>query len=161
GSAHELAPAALNNERGWIYVQGLAPIRQRAEHDCGPAALQMVLRYWHKQAPELAELTQNDVRVSAAALRDQARAAGLQSFGVEGSFEDILYELKHERPVIVGVAKPTARGPLAHFEVVIGVHPHTQRIATLDPASGWRQNSLEGFLHEWLPTGSVLLVIMP
>jgi len=161
GSARDLRPDALQRERGWIGVEGVLPLRQHAEHDCGPIALQMVLRYWHKPAPQRALLTAQDARVPASELRDDAREAGLLSYVMEGSFEDILYELRHGRPVIVGMAKPTPKGAVAHYEVVIGIHPATRRVATLDPAFGWRQNSLEGFLREWLPTGSVLIVFMP
>jgi hypothetical protein len=41
------------------------------------------------------------------------------------------YELKRQRPVIVGMAKPTATGAVSHYEVVVGIHPPTQRILTL------------------------------
>jgi hypothetical protein len=63
--------------------------------------------------------------------------------------------------VIVGMAKPTATGAVAHYEVVVGLHVDSRRIATLDPAAGMKQNTLLGFLKEWQPTGRVLLVVLP
>jgi hypothetical protein len=32
-------------------------------------------------------------------------------------------------------------------------------VVTLDPAEGWRQNSLDGFLKEWKPSGRLALVV--
>jgi ABC-type bacteriocin/lantibiotic exporter with double-glycine peptidase domain len=162
GSARALTPNAWRYERGWIAVDDVPVLRQHAEHDCGPTALAMVLAYWRKPSPPDAwSLLLGNQRASAAELRDYARARGLSAFVVKGTLEDIAHELKQKRPVIVGVAKPSTNGAVAHYEVVVGLHPQTQRIATLDPAVGWRQNSLVGFMKEWMPTGCVLLVLLP
>ena len=86
----------------------------------------------------------------------------MQAFVIEGEVEDLVHELEAGRPAIVGTAKPTITGEhVAHYEVVVGVHAASQRIATLDPAAGLRQNSYSGFFEEWLPTGRVLLVVLP
>jgi hypothetical protein len=53
------------------------------------------------------------------------------------------------------------RSAVSHYEVVIGMHRDSQRVATLDPALGMRQNSFAGFLTEWQATGAVLLVVVP
>jgi len=135
---------------------------QRGRHDCGPTALAMVLRYWDPtfdvnpllQAPL-------DERVSAANLRDRARAAGFSAFVVQGTVDDLVHEIKAGRPAILGVAKPTATGPIAHYEVLVGFHPATGRVALLDPAVGPRQTSYRDLLEEWTPTGSVLLAVLP
>jgi hypothetical protein len=42
--------------------------------------------------------------------------------------------------------------------VVVGYHRASRRILTLDPARGFRENSMQGFLAEWAPTGRVTLV---
>jgi len=162
GSARDLSPDAWKHEPGWFAVDGVPLFRQRAEHDCGPTALAMVLAYWHVLAPSNPrdDFSANK-RVSAGELRDYALARGMSAFVVAGTLLDIEHELKQGRPVIVGVAKPSANGAVAHYEVVVGLHPQTRRIATLDPAVGWQQNSLVGFLNEWVPTGSVLLVVLP
>jgi ABC-type bacteriocin/lantibiotic exporter with double-glycine peptidase domain len=162
GAARDVTPQIWKHERGWVAVDDVPLYRQRAELDCGPTALSMVLSYW--QATERGERWQgngSDQRVSAGQLRDHARSLGLKAFLVEGTLEDIKHELSNGRPVIVGVAKPTVEGAVAHYEVVVGLHVDSKRIATLDPAAGWRQNSLEGFLREWIPTGRVLLVVAP
>jgi hypothetical protein len=80
---------------------------------------------------------------------------------VYGSRDFIVFELKHTRPAIVGVAKPTVKDAVAHYEVVVGMHGKSQRIATLDPAVGLRQNTFTGFLTEWQNAGRELLVVVP
>jgi ABC-type bacteriocin/lantibiotic exporter with double-glycine peptidase domain len=162
GAARDVTPNIWKHERGWVAVDDVPLFRQRAELDCGPTALAMVLAYWKVGVPgERWQPGPGDTRVSAGELRDHARSLGLAAFVVEGGLDDIKHELSAGRPVIVGVAKPTVEGDVAHYEVVVGLHVESKRIATLDPAAGWRQNSLEGFLHEWIPTGRVLLIVAP
>ena len=163
GTGRGLTPNVWQRERGWIAVEHVPPLRQRSEHDCGPTALAMVLAYWKQQPAASLALALGldaDKRYSAGELRDRARAVGFSAFVIAGTFEDIVHELKQKRPVIVGMAKPTLQGAVAHYEVVVGLHAATQRIATLDPSLGWRQNSLAGFLREWVPTGQLLLIVL-
>jgi hypothetical protein len=120
-----------------------------------------VLSYWFPSVPQARWASAPDKRQSARQLRDRARSLGMASFVVEGTFKDIAYELEHRRPVIVGTAKPTVTGAVAHYEVVVGLNLESQRIATLDPAAGMQQNTLLGFLKEWQPTGRLLLVVLP
>jgi hypothetical protein len=186
GSARDVAPNVWKQERGWIAVDNVPLLRQQGELDCGPTALAMVLSYWRPGSPPADWLgaasgqglsgqgvsgqadgaaaqaaSPGSERVSTGELRDRARALGLTAEVVTGDLRDIRFELSNGRPVIVGVAKPTAEGAVAHYEVVVGLHPDSKRIATLDPAVGWRQNSYQGFLREWIPTGRVLLVVAP
>jgi ABC-type bacteriocin/lantibiotic exporter with double-glycine peptidase domain len=163
GGARDVTPNIWKYERGWVAVDNVPLFKQQGELDCGPTALAMVLAYWKVGEPteERWQPGADDTRASAGELRDHARSLGLAAFVVEGGLEDIKHELSAGRPVIVGVAKPTVEGDVAHYEVVVGLHPESKRIATLDPAAGWRQNSLEGFLREWIPTGRVLLIVAP
>lgn len=162
GSATTLKPSALDQEPGWVRVDGVPELHQKHELDCGPTALAMVLGYHGSVSKEalLAELPEEQ-RSVVTQLRDVARKHGFDSFVVEGKPEDLVYELKHGRPVIVGVAKPTVQNAVAHYEVVVGMHRDSQRIATIDPAVGLRQNSFQGFLTEWQGAGRVLLVVIP
>lgn len=161
GTAETLRPRELREEPGWLAIQGVPMRRQVQEHDCGPTALSMVLDYHRPGSPAVVLATASDQQVSVGELRDLARQRGYSAFVVAGTPEDLVYELKHKRPAIVGVAKPTLKGAVTHYEVVVGMNPNTQRIATLDPAAGWRQNSFAGFLTEWEATGRVLLVLVP
>lgn len=163
GSARALEPGAWRSQPGWLAVDGVPTLRQSGDHDCGITALAMVLRHWGSDVPqeEFARKSTKQ-RWSAGELRDVARAKGFGSFVVKGKVEDLVHELKSGRPVIVGTAKPVVTGEhVAHFEVVVGMHADTQRIATLDPAAGVRQNSYQGFLEEWLSTDSLILVVLP
>ena len=65
------------------------------------------------------------------------------------------------RPVIVGVHKQlSSREALAHYEVVVGLHPKRQLVLTLDPAHGLRENQLSAFLSEWERAEHTTLVVM-
>ena len=163
GSATTLSPKTLQDEPGWIVVDGVTPLRQKDAHDCGPTALTMVLNYWQpERAKEPLANLPLDRQASAEELRNAARARGLSAFVVEGEAEDLVHELEAGRPVIVGVAKRTAGdNAVTHYEVVIGMHRASKRVATYDPAAGIRQNSFGGFLMEWHAAGKVLLVVMP
>jgi predicted double-glycine peptidase len=162
GRASVVHPELVHEERGWIFIDNVPLVRQKAEHDCGPAALAMVVSYLR---PELANdpffTRAANTRVSVRDLRDHARALGLSAFVLEGTPEDLVHEIQNRRPVIAGVGKPTVRGPVFHYEVVIGFHPETRRVLMLDPAEGWLQNSFAGFIEEWQATGRVLLVVIP
>jgi hypothetical protein len=162
GGATTLPQKDLQSEPGWIAVHGVQPLRQKDDHDCGPTALSMVLNFWQpERAKELLANLPLDRQASAGELRDAARVRGLSAFVVEGEPEDLVHELEEGRPVIVGVAKPTTKDAVAHYEVVVGMHRASRRVATYDPAEGIRQNTFGGFLMEWKSAGSVLLVIMP
>jgi hypothetical protein len=91
----------------------------------------------------------------AGALRDFARTRGLAAYIVSGRLIDIQLELEKGRPVIVGLQKRYPKRFLSHDEVVVGIHPKQKRIATLDPARGWRENTWNGFLAEWRRPGSL------
>jgi predicted double-glycine peptidase len=168
GEARDVSPrraAALQGDPAWTFVRDVPFVAQRGDADCGPAALAMVLAHFGVKAG-LREVTALDppdrVGVRAGALRDVARAKGFEAFVVAGTFQDLLDQLARGRPVLVGVAKPILGGrALAHYEVVVGIDRRDRRIVTLDPGRGLRENSLEGFAREWVPTGRVTLIVFP
>lgn len=168
GEAHDVSPrraAALEADPAWKFVRGVPFIPQREDSDCGPAALAMVLSHFRVKTSlaEVAALSPPDkVGVRAGGLRDVARAKGMEAFVVEGNFNDLVDQLSRDRPVLVGLAKPITGGrALAHYEVVVGIDRTDKKIVTLDPSRGLRENSLEGFAKEWVPTGRVTLIVFP
>lgn len=168
GEAHDVSPrraAALEADPAWKFVRGVPFIPQREDSDCGPAALAMVLSHFGVKTSltEVAGLSPPDkVGVRAGGLRDVARAKGMEAFVVEGNFNDLVDQLARNRPVLVGLAKPITGGrALAHYEVVVGIDKTDKKIVTLDPSRGLRENSLEGFAKEWVPTGRVTLIVFP
>ena len=164
GSAHTLpanSVAAMARDPQWQLVTDVPFVAQQTAHDCGPAALAMVLAHFRVPAAEHPELAGGDVR--AGTLRDVARAQGLDSFVVSGTFPDLFAQVERGRPVVVGLAKPmalTGGRALAHYEVVIGLNRAKRLILSLDPAAGLRENSFEGFAREWAPTHQVTIVFL-
>jgi ABC-type bacteriocin/lantibiotic exporter with double-glycine peptidase domain len=165
GSARSVSPREIAAESGWIAVRDVPLVRQQAQMDCGAAALAMVLSYWSlpTRVDQITAVypTTAERGIKAGQLRDFARAKGLQAFVIDGQLRDLSTELGRGHPVLVGVGKPYGDKRLAHYEVVIGIHPDRRRILSLDPADGWRENSYEGFAREWVNAQQVTLVIFP
>ena len=166
GSAHSVPASNLGTmarDPAWLIVRDVPFVAQKTAHDCGPAALAMVLAYFRAPAvaAEHPALAGGDVR--AGTLRDVARAQGLDAFVVSGTFDDLFAQVGRGRPVLVGLAKPmalTGGRALAHYEVVIGLNRSKRLVVSLDPASGLRENTLEGFAREWAPTKQVTIVFL-
>ena len=165
GSARSATPADLNAEEGWERIEGVPEVRQAAREDCGAASLAMVLGYWGRALSRDEIVATNpptpEHGLAAATLRDLARRQGLQAFLVPGRLGDLERELRRRHPVLVGVVKRYGRRAYAHYEVVVGMSRRTQRILTLDPASGLRVDSREGFAAEWAAAGQVALIVYP
>lgn len=138
-------------------------IRQADKSDCGAAALAMMMSYWG-QWTNVEEITlafpvEPGHGIKAGALRDFAKAKGFKAYVIDGDFNDILSELRENRPVIVGLIKPHTTRLAGHYEVVVGVNPDEKRIATLDPARGWRENTFDGFSLEWNLSKNVTVIV--
>jgi ABC-type bacteriocin/lantibiotic exporter with double-glycine peptidase domain len=163
GTAHDVAPARLAQEPGWILVRDVPYLAQQAEADCGAAAIGMVVAYWTGKPPQAIAAVFRPVSargLPAGRLRDYAREQGLASFLIEGKFEDLTHELEAGRPVLVGLSKPQSKDRvLDHYEVVVGLHRTRRLIVTLDPSAGWRENTVEGFFREWKLAGFVTLIV--
>jgi len=165
GSARDITPGALAAGEGWELIEGVPEVRQASQEDCGAAALDMVLRYWGRP------ITPDDVRaaspaapahgIKAAALRELALGQGLHAFLIEGRLSDLDRELERNRPILVGVMKRYHQRVYPHYEVVVGINRREQRILTLDPAHGLRENSSEGFVTEWAAAGHLALIVFP
>jgi ABC-type bacteriocin/lantibiotic exporter with double-glycine peptidase domain len=176
GSARNVSQPEVAAEPGWTRIEGVALVRQKGIRDCGAAALSMVLAYWEERTRHASKARADIERaeidralrhepgegLSAGGLRDYARRRGHSAFVFQGSIADLKHELGAGRPVIVGVHKPLSSGEaLAHYEVLIGIHPERKRVLTLDPARGLRENDIRGFAAEWESAGRVTLVILP
>jgi len=166
GSARSVPASNLGTmarDPAWQIVRDVPFVAQKTAHDCGPAALAMVFAYFRVPAAtaERPELAGGDVR--AGTLRDVARAQGLEAYVVSGTFEDLFAQIGRGRPVLVGLAKPmalTGGRALAHYEVVIGLNRSKRLVLSLDPSTGLRENTVEGFAREWAPTKQVTIVFL-
>ncbi len=166
GSARDVSSQWVEKARAdasWQIVGNVPFVAQKSDSDCGPAALSMVLAHFGVSA-SLDQLTAlkppSEGGVRAGALRDVARDKGLEAFVVSGSLNDLVTQIERGRPVLVGLAKPMVGSrALAHYEVVVGINRPKKLILSLDPSRGPRQNTLEGFAREWVPTHQVTIVI--
>ena len=146
-------------------VGGVPLIRQTSAHDCGPAALAMVLRRWGVPADvaQVARATGGPGQsVAAGALRDEARRQGLQAFLIRGEVDDLVREVGSNRPILVGlIQRYTNNRAYAHYEVVVGINPRSQQLLLLDPGNGMREDAMKSFSQEWEGAGRLTLVVGP
>lgn len=162
GQSRAVAPAQLRADRAWLLVDA-PPVRQRADVDCGAAALAMVVARWrpeldHARIARSVRVVDDGFRLGD--LRDVARAAGLRAFAVQGDRALLRYELERGRPVMIGLHRPYGDRARAHYEVVIGVHPDG-RVATIDPADAkWHVRPWKGLEAEWDSAGRPALVVV-
>lgn len=165
GGAHSVSAADLRAEDGWQLVAGVPLIRQPSEHECGPAALAMVLRRWGIPADvaRVARATGGEgLSVGAGALRDEARRRGLQAFLIRGEVDDLVREVALNRPVLVGlVQRYTNNRAYAHYEVVVGINARSRQLLLLDPGNGMREDAMSSFSQEWEGAGRLTLVVGP
>ncbi|MBK8011630.1 MAG: C39 family peptidase [Deltaproteobacteria bacterium] len=167
GSGVAVDSELSTRESGWVYVAKVPVVRQRADWDCGLAALMMVLRYWSVTpvpgiiAKTLEGAAEMHRPISAGELKKIAKDHELEAFVVRGGSKDLIAQMRKGRPVIVGLLKPTIRGRVAHYEVVIGVNERTGDVMTIDPSLGHRKNTWSGFEAEWTGAGFLILLVAP
>tara|TARA_R110002096_G_scaffold239101_1_gene430736 strand:+ start:105604 stop:106143 length:540 start_codon:yes stop_codon:yes gene_type:complete len=162
GQAKTLPAETLRAEPGWSYVPGLRGIRQESEKDCGSAVLASVLQYWNVHTSREALVADiGPKRASMGELRELSHKHGMQAYVVPGTWDDLVHEVAKQRPVVIGVLQPHGRESLTHYEVVVGIHATTNRVATFDPARGLRVRTRKALMSEWGPTKQVALVILP
>ena len=163
GGARPVRPSELGSE--WLRAAPTQVVRQQQRSDCGLAALAMVASTWGRSWT-LADLTHalppTDKGVKLGALRDLARARGLEAYAIRGSVQDLEHELAKARPVVLGLLLPFDMGRNAsHYEVAIAYNPRDGSLVTLDPASGsFLQRSKQVLEVEWRPAGYATLVIV-
>ena len=125
----------------------------------------MVLSFWTTPT-SVADIDARDPVAAAKGwragqLRDLALEYGLDAFVISAGIDDLTREIRHGRPVVVGVVKRYGDRALAHYQVVVGINPARGRILSLDPADGWREDSLAGFDREWLPSDRLAVMVLP
>lgn len=165
GGAHSVSASELRAQDGWQLVDGVPLIRQPSEHDCGPAALAMVLRRWGIPADvhEVALATGGPATsVAAGALRDEVRRRGLQAFLIRGEVGDLVREIGWNRPVLVGLVQRYSNNrAYGHYEVVVGVNARSKQLLLMDPGNGMRADAMSSFSKEWEGAGRLALVVGP
>jgi predicted double-glycine peptidase len=166
GTAHTVSLAEVGREPGWVIVSGMRVIRQESAHDCGAAALAMVLERWGipDASPEIKQTipVASGHGLPAGALRQFARDKGLHAFLISGAPADLVNEVAANRPVLVGlVQRYSGNQGYAHYEVVIGFNRVSSRVLLLDPGHGPREDELASFVQEWRGSAQLALVVSP
>jgi ABC-type bacteriocin/lantibiotic exporter with double-glycine peptidase domain len=166
GSAHSVSLSDVAREPGWVVVSGMRVIRQESAHDCGAAALAMVLERWGipDVAPEIRRTLPSPTGhgLAAGQLRGFARAEGLRAFLISGMTADLVSEIQANRPVLVGLVQQySGNQAYAHYEVVIGFNRLDARLLLLDPGHGPREDELGSFEREWRGSAQLALVVAP
>lgn len=163
GGARPVAPSALGSE--WHRAAATPVVRQHQQTDCGLAALAMVAGAWGR-AWSVADLSQqqpaSERGVKLGALRDLARARGLEAYAIKATPKDLERELSAGRPVVIGLILPfEQKRATSHYEVAIAIRPRDGTVVTIDPASGqWRQRTQQVLESEWKPAGFAALVVV-
>jgi ABC-type bacteriocin/lantibiotic exporter with double-glycine peptidase domain len=163
GGAKSVSPSQL--DEGWLRAAKTPVVRQHAQTDCGLAALAMVAGAWGRvwTIPDLArEAPPSKNGVKLGALRDVARARGLEAYAIAGKHDDLRRELTNGRPVLLGLLLPYQRDrALRHYEVAVAMDPRDGTVVTLDPASGkYLRRTREVLDREWKPAGYATLVVV-
>lgn len=163
GGAKPVSPSELGS--GWYRAAATPVVRQHQQTDCGLAALAMVAGTWgrHWSVDDLNhQLPPSDRGVKLGALRDLAKARGLEAYAIEGTAKDLEHELSLGRPVVLGLMLPYDRGHnVSHYEVAVAMKPADGTVVTIDPASGqWRQRSKAVLDLEWKSAGYATLVVV-
>lgn len=162
GGARPITPAEIGGS--WLRAAPTPVVRQRAEDDCGLAALAMLAGAWghHWTVGELAALVPPTRRgVKLGALRDLARRAGLVAFAIRATPRDLRHELAAGRPVLLGLVLPFDRHyNLAHYEVAVAMDPSSGDVVTIDPSTGHMLRRTPKVLDlEWKAAGYAALVV--
>jgi ABC-type bacteriocin/lantibiotic exporter with double-glycine peptidase domain len=165
----------------WAQVSGVNLVRQQSRSDCGSAALAMVLSHFdpsidaasvrrqlgsgdEKNAGKLADQDADKDKepgIAAGRLRDVARARGLRAYVIEASLTDLANEIGKGHPVLVGLYRIVGQRAFPHYEVVAGLNRRDQQVLTVDPAEGWRQESVKDFAMRWHLARNLAIVIFP
>ncbi len=160
------ARAVRPNEIGtrWYRAAATPVVRQHKQTDCGLAALAMVAGAWGRRwsvADLSRQLPATARGIKLGALRDLARARGLEAYAIQGTVKDLETELKAGRPVLLGLILPyDLKRNASHYEVAVALNPSDGTVVTIDPASGdWRRRSHQVLDLEWKNAGFATLVV--
>jgi ABC-type bacteriocin/lantibiotic exporter with double-glycine peptidase domain len=163
GGAKPVDAAKLDGE--WLRASQTPVVKQRAQKDCGLAALAMVAGAWGKPVTIdtlRREVKMSDKGVKLGALRDAARSHGLVAYAIAGKYADLRNELEKGRPVVLGLQLPFEQDrALHHYEVVVALNSRDGTVVTLDPATGKHMSRSKAVLEkEWKPVGFPTLVVV-
>jgi hypothetical protein len=158
------ASAAVADAR-WV---GPASVPLLLEPDEGArdlAALHAVFAFWRRPATVVPAVSLPGSSVAAREpllagdMERFARAAGLTAFAFHGTLDDVVFELRAGRPVLVGIGDGGETVDHQHFEVVVACDTDARRLRSLDPARGFVERTYGGFEDDWQAAHQLTLVM--
>ncbi len=119
-------------------------VKQRGIRDCGPACIQMILKYYHgyvslDKLSEMANVTKEGT--TAYNLKETLENLGFYSYGLKS--EDI-HELK-----LPCIAHVIINHSYKHYIVIYKVNFKKEKLLIADPASGLKRITFEEFKQIW------------
>jgi ABC-type bacteriocin/lantibiotic exporter with double-glycine peptidase domain len=163
GCAHGPVIARAPDRGDWTVVPNLTAYTQKAQADCGPAALATVLSHWGvpSEAAWRGPHAVRDDGATAGELRDVARRLGFHAYVIQGAFDDLDFEISRARPVLLGVVRTTGTKRWSHFVAVVGREAGGARWLLADPARGLEVVARGALQVQWEAAGFVTLVLAP
>lgn len=164
-AAHLLAAPATgaDSRGGGDAIRLEIPALRQSPERCGPAALEMVLRYYGAAGPAIAEADRAySPALHGALITDLAAAARRAGYSasIEIPAEDSLRTLMRDSipPILLYQAGP---GPLtrAHYGVLVGWDPERERYLVNDGGARPRSISRRELLHRWRSGGGQALIV--
>lgn len=129
--------------------------KQHDAKDCGVACLSTICTHYGLKLPliKYKELTKSDnMGTNMLGLTSAGERLGFETEALNGSFEELMSEIKQKNIVFPFVAHVLINESFEHFVVIHRITKETITIA--DPATGIVTKSITEFLKEW--TGNII-----
>lgn len=140
------------------------PFLAQEEHQCGAAALGMVLAYWNRPAPTDALVDELYIPsrhgTPPALVIAAAQRRGIHTVCRSASVEDLIAALSARQPPIVFLA-PQTPGTPGHFAVVTGMRLDGSAVRIHDPARPNVWWPADPFLRRWRSANHLTLFLAP
>lgn len=131
------------------------------QNNCMPSALAAVLRYWGEPTTDkelskyLMDTQEGGFIID---MVDYARNLGYNVSLMKGSFEDIMWWIDHDVPVITSqILEQKGKPRIVHLRTICGY----DRITASVYASDIFQIPLDEFLHSWKLADNTMTIILP
>lgn len=82
-------------------------------------------------------------------------------FALPGTFDDLAFEIRAYRPVVVGLRRTEPLGRLSHFVLVVGHDKQHERWLLADPDRGWQVVNRSDLDQDWTAAGHAMVVAFP
>jgi len=158
-------PEIDNNRPEQAYLIPAVPFFPQKELLCGPASLQSVFAFLGTDVPQ--DEIARDIFVPKIKgtlhfdLVLYARKKGFTTLTPEGSLDEMIRQIRSNRPVIAFLNQGTSLFPLGHYIVIFGYDQRNEALVAHSGTDEFEQIKYSKFLRQWETTGRWMLVILP